>query len=194
MTLIVAPVLDNILVLTVHLSGARSGAGLGSGREPWARRLLGVRGGRALRAAGAVRPCLLRHEVRRSGVPDLLGIRTLLSKEGLAVSGQAAPAMLRSVFFRGAATNVLTPKVASFFLAFLAAVRGPEQGQRDPATADSRADLRAAHPDDLQRHRVLFGECGDWLGTCPRLAAGLRWLTGGVLVGLGLRLALPERR
>ena len=47
-----------------------------------------------------------------------LGIRTLLSKEGLADSGKAAPAMLRSVFFQGVATNVLNPKVAPFFLAF----------------------------------------------------------------------------
>ncbi len=38
------------------------------------------------------------------------------------------------------------------------------------------------------------GSVGDWLGTCPRFADGLRWLTSGVLVGLGLRLALPERR
>ena len=38
------------------------------------------------------------------------------------------------------------------------------------------------------------GSVGDWLGTCPRFPDGLRWLTGGVLVGLGLRLALPERR
>ncbi|MDQ4001020.1 MAG: hypothetical protein M3283_08500 [Actinomycetota bacterium] len=38
------------------------------------------------------------------------------------------------------------------------------------------------------------GSVGDWLGTWPRFADGLRWLTGGVLVGLGLRLALPERR
>ena len=52
-----------------------------------------------------------------------LGIRTLLSKEGLAVSGEAAPAMLRSVFLQGMATNVLNPKVAPFFLAFFAAVR-----------------------------------------------------------------------
>jgi threonine/homoserine/homoserine lactone efflux protein len=52
-----------------------------------------------------------------------LGIRTLLSKEGLAVSGEAAPAMLRSVFLQGVATNVLNPKVAPFFLAFFAAVR-----------------------------------------------------------------------
>ena len=38
------------------------------------------------------------------------------------------------------------------------------------------------------------GSVGDWLGTCPRFADGLSWLTGGVLVGLGLRLALPKRR
>jgi threonine/homoserine/homoserine lactone efflux protein len=48
-----------------------------------------------------------------------LGIRTLLSKEGLDVLGEAAPAMLRSVFIQGVATNVLNPKVAPFFLAFI---------------------------------------------------------------------------
>jgi threonine/homoserine/homoserine lactone efflux protein len=58
-----------------------------------------------------------------AGYLSYLGIRTLLSKEGLAVSGEAAPAMLRSVFLQGVATNVLNPKVAPFFLAFFAAVR-----------------------------------------------------------------------
>ena len=41
---------------------------------------------------------------------------------------------------------------------------------------------------------LLSGALGGWLRSKPRLANGLSWLTGGLLVALGLRLALPERR
>ena len=37
------------------------------------------------------------------------------------------------------------------------------------------------------------GSMGDWLVNRPGFADGLRWLIG-VLIGLGLRLALSERR
>ncbi len=38
------------------------------------------------------------------------------------------------------------------------------------------------------------GSLGNGLVSRPKLADILRWLTGGVLIGLGLRLALPDRR
>ena len=38
------------------------------------------------------------------------------------------------------------------------------------------------------------GSLGERLGGSPRFASALRWFSGSVLVGLGLRLALPERR
>lgn len=38
------------------------------------------------------------------------------------------------------------------------------------------------------------GSLGGWSRSRPRMANVLSWLTGGVLVGLGLRLALSERR
>ena len=41
---------------------------------------------------------------------------------------------------------------------------------------------------------LLSGALGGWLRSKPRFANGLSWLTGGVLIALGLRLALPERR
>ena len=41
---------------------------------------------------------------------------------------------------------------------------------------------------------LFSGALGDRLRTRPSLANALRWLTGGVLVGPGLRLALPEHR
>ena len=48
-----------------------------------------------------------------------LGIKALWSREGSAVSNEAAPVGLKSVFVQGVASNVLNPKVALCFLAFL---------------------------------------------------------------------------
>ena len=41
---------------------------------------------------------------------------------------------------------------------------------------------------------LFSGTLGVWLRTRPRLASSLSWLTGSVLVSLGLRLAFSERR
>lgn len=51
----------------------------------------------------------------------VLGITMLLSRPPAPVAGAAAtgPVSLRQVFWQGALTNVLNPKVALFFLAFL---------------------------------------------------------------------------
>ena len=38
------------------------------------------------------------------------------------------------------------------------------------------------------------GGIGGWLASRTRLANALRWVTGGVFIGLGVRLALAERR
>jgi threonine/homoserine/homoserine lactone efflux protein len=37
------------------------------------------------------------------------------------------------------------------------------------------------------------GAIGERLSTAPRLAELMKWLTGSVLIGLGLRLALPDK-
>ena len=101
--------------------------------------------------------------------------------------------MLRIVFFQGVATNVLNPKVAPFFLAFLPQFADPNKGSAtlQLLTLGLTFALRTLM---ISVIAYFSGSVGDWLGTYPRFADGLRWLTGGVLVGLGLRLALPERR
>jgi threonine/homoserine/homoserine lactone efflux protein len=63
-----------------------------------------------------------------------LGITMLLSRTPAAPAGgtpAAAPVLLRRVFWQGALTNVLNPKVALFFLAFLpqfVAAEAPHKG------------------------------------------------------------------
>jgi threonine/homoserine/homoserine lactone efflux protein len=48
-----------------------------------------------------------------------LGIKVLWSREGFAVSNEAAQVGLKSVFVQGVTLNVLNPKVGLYFLAFL---------------------------------------------------------------------------
>ncbi len=122
-----------------------------------------------------------------------LGSRLLVRPSQLRFEDEALPLRLRAVFVQGLVTNVLNPKVALFFLAFL------------PQFVD-----RAAGPVALQLLLLglLFNAVGSfvnvlaallasrsaaWLRYRLRSAATLQRFTGGVLVALGVRLALSER-
>jgi threonine/homoserine/homoserine lactone efflux protein len=92
-------------------------------------------------------------------------------------------------------TNVLNPKVALFFVAFL-----PQFV--DPAASGGTAAQLLALGTLFNLGGALvnvgvacgFGTAGEWL---RRRTSFWRWqqrLTGGVFIALALRLALPERR
>lgn len=122
-----------------------------------------------------------------------LGVRTLLSRDSFAPSGEKMPAAgLGKVFWQGVASNVLNPKVALFFLSFL-----PQFVSADASNAQFLLFglLFALLALVVTSAIALFsGALGDWIGSRPAFAGALRWFTGSVLVGLGLRLALTDRR
>ena len=175
LALIIAPGPDNILVLTRGIAQGRGAALLSALLQQSATAFLVVK---YVGAAYLV----------------YLGIKTLLGSENLAVSGEAVPARLGAVFFQAIASNILNPKIALFFLAFLPQFAGPSAD-----TAASRLLFLGLTFALLTW--IIFsvlgyfsGGLGDWLRSRPGFAHGLRWLTGSVLIVLGLRLALPERR
>ena len=92
------------------------------------------------------------------------------------------------------ASNVLNPKVALFFLAFLPQFVSPDVGSAVLQMFVLGAIFALLGLLFLGFVAYFSGTLGDWLGSRPGSANALRWLTGSVLVGLGLRLALPERR
>lgn len=57
-----------------------------------------------------------------------LGAQALQSRAPAGAAGALSPAPLRSVFWQGFVTNVLNPKVALFFLAFLPQFADPARG------------------------------------------------------------------
>jgi threonine/homoserine/homoserine lactone efflux protein len=122
-----------------------------------------------------------------------LGVKTLLDRDTFAPSeGWEEPASLRKVFLQGVVSNVLNPKVALFFLAFL-----PQFV--DPSASGAPQLLMLGAIFVLISLAVtgviaLFsGTLGSLLRTRPVFSNVLRWLTGTVLVGLGVRLALQRR-
>ena len=108
---------------------------------------------------------------------------------------QSTPAITKSstLFWQGVLSNVLNPKIAIFFLAFL-----PQFVDR----GNSHVELQMAI---LGITFACFGLCfllvvgyfsgsiGSWLAYRPRYAQFFQRLAGGILVGLGIRLALTER-
>jgi threonine/homoserine/homoserine lactone efflux protein len=193
LAVIVAPGPDNIYVLT---------RGVAQGREVALASAWGMCSGllfHTMLAAVGLSAILARSAVAFSVVKYAgavyliyLGLKALLGKEEFALAeGEAPVASLRSFFIKGLTMNLLNPKVAVFFLAFL------------PQFADTGgAALRLLALGMLfallsllvfSAIALFASVLGDRLIGNPRFANTLRWLTGCVLVGLGVRLALSDR-
>jgi threonine/homoserine/homoserine lactone efflux protein len=103
---------------------------------------------------------------------------------------------LKDGYLRGVTVNVLNPKVALFFLAFLPQFVGTGAGSGVSPTVEmvalggTYAVLTALY---LGTVGLLSGGVRTLFRTRPRLADGLRWVSGSVLVGLGAALALESR-
>lgn len=123
-----------------------------------------------------------------------LGVKALLTRDSFSLAENTAPQSgLGKAFFQGVASNVLNPKIALFFLAFL-----PQFVH--PATGSAASQMLILGLTFTLLALMIFnviayfsGTLGDLLGRKPAFANVLRWFTGSVLIGLGLRLALPSR-
>jgi threonine/homoserine/homoserine lactone efflux protein len=195
LTVIVAPGPDNIYILT---------RGVAQGREVALASAWGMCSGLLFHTTFAAlglsvvvaRSAAAFSVVKYAGAVYLiyLGVSALLGKEGFGTSaGEEHATQLRRFFLKGLTMNLLNPKVAVFFLAFL-----PQFA--NPGTSGTALRLMVLGLVFALLSVVVFsaialfsGVLGDRLSRNPRYATALRLLTGCVLVGLGLRLALSGR-
>ena len=123
-----------------------------------------------------------------------LGVRALLSRERFAIGATASQFSPQRMYLQGMLTNVLNPKVALFFIAFLPQFVDPHT----PSFALSMLTLGLTFALLTVCYLTLVGTLSGALGRAllsqPRIAGAMRWVTGGVFIGLGLRLLIPERR
>jgi threonine/homoserine/homoserine lactone efflux protein len=123
-----------------------------------------------------------------------LGFGTLLSRGALRPTSAAAPVPLAAIYRQGVFTDLLNPKVALFFIAFL------------PQFVDPQASSQALqilffgllfHVTGVPVNLIVAlagGRLAALLARRPSWARAQNRISGAVLVGLGLRLALSEPR
>jgi threonine/homoserine/homoserine lactone efflux protein len=133
--------------------------------------------------------------VRLGGAAYLvyLGVRALRTAPA-AEAAPPKPASLGTIFRQGVITNVLNPKVALFFLAFLPQFIDPARG--NPALQVVALGLLFDLSGTLVNLAVAIGSSGAaarFRGP-SRASALLTRVTGGIFIALGLRLAYTARR
>jgi threonine/homoserine/homoserine lactone efflux protein len=123
-----------------------------------------------------------------------LGVRKLLDKDETPVL-EAAPAKSRARLFReGAVVNILNPKLALFFLAFLPQFVDPARGAIPVQVAVFGLIFVLLGLCTDGAFALLAGTVGPWLRRSTRFLRGERYVVGGTFIGLGVVAALTPGR
>lgn len=194
-TLNIAPGPDMLYVLT---------RGAGHGRRAGLVSALGITVGSfiqtclvALGLAGILAAVPLAYDiVKYLGAAYLiyLGIRALISRQHELTTPVLENTGLWRIFTQGIVTNVLNPKVALFFLAFLPQFTSPAYGPAwlQIVLLGTIFNLSGTVVNCLVA--LLAGSLGSWLKSHMHASKVLNWLTGCIFIGLGIRLALLKRQ
>lgn len=131
--------------------------------------------------------------VRLLGAAYLVWLGISAWRSAGTTSATQAPTGAGRILRRGFVTNVLNPKVALFFLAFLPQFADPKRG----ALAAQIAALGALFITCGTLVNAAYAIAGGWLSRRlqqdPRWRGRLTRFSASILVSLGLRLLLPQR-
>jgi threonine/homoserine/homoserine lactone efflux protein len=123
-----------------------------------------------------------------------LGIGALLSRGTLQPVAAAAPLSRGAIYRQGVVTDLLNPKVALFFIAFLPQFVDPAAGSPTMQILFFGLLFHITGVPVNLMVALAGGRLAKLLARRPGWARVQNWITGTVLVGLGLRLALSEQR
>jgi threonine/homoserine/homoserine lactone efflux protein len=131
-----------------------------------------------------------------AGYLVFLGVKALLSRKrtDLEVHAGRGPASYRRLFLQGVLTNVLNPKVALFFLAFLPQFIDVHGEHAGVAILLLGAWFNVVGTLVNVLVAVLFGRIGEWLKRHPGWLTVQEKITGLVLVALGVKVALTTKK
>jgi threonine/homoserine/homoserine lactone efflux protein len=119
----------------------------------------------------------------------VLGIRRLLTREQVDEEIARAPRGRRRIFVDGVVVNVLNPKTALFFLAFLPQFVDPGQGAATLQILLLGLIFVGIALSSDSLWALAAGTLGGWLRRSRWYLGVKRWVTGTVFVGLGLSTA-----
>ncbi|HEX8652281.1 MAG TPA: LysE family translocator [Pyrinomonadaceae bacterium] len=123
-----------------------------------------------------------------------LGIRKLLAREEVRQEEAGRRESLKRVFCEGVVVNVLNPKTALFFFAFLPQFISPARGNvtGQMLFLGCLFVVLATLSDGV--YALLAGSVGHWLKGSRRFLKGERYFAGTVYIGLGVTTALSGAR
>jgi threonine/homoserine/homoserine lactone efflux protein len=119
-----------------------------------------------------------------------LGVRKLVERGAPAVPRHLPRQSLPRIFAQGVVVNVLNPKTALFFLAFLPQFVEPSRGAVALQIVFLGLVFVALGVLSDGLYGVLAGTAGDWIRRREGLLRAQRYVTGGVFIGLGVTAAL----
>ena len=122
-----------------------------------------------------------------------LGMRFILSHQEMQTSLLEGKTDFRKAFFQGSLTTLLNPKVALFYVAFLPQFVDPTRGHVWLQLLILGLLFNGTSLAVDTSVALLASLLGTWLKRRSRGAKLIPWLTGSVLVGLGVRLAFSGR-
>jgi threonine/homoserine/homoserine lactone efflux protein len=122
-----------------------------------------------------------------------LGVRALLTREDPG-HVEVRPAPLRTLLRQGAVVNILNPKTALFFLAFLPQFVDPDAGYVAAQLVFFGLVFVALGLVTDSLYALAAGTAGGWLRSSRVFAGARRWVSGTVFIGLGLATALSGSR
>ena len=123
-----------------------------------------------------------------------LGIKAIKDKSVVAFKNNRPKASIKTIFTQGILSNVLNPKIALFFLAFLPQFVSPEYGNASVQMICLGIMFAFFGAVFLALLGYYSGSIGAWLSGRQRCADKIRWMTGSILIALGLRLAFMQRK
>ncbi len=123
-----------------------------------------------------------------------LGFRALAERETDADTGGApSPAPLRAVFRQGFVVNLLNPKTAVFFLAFVPQFIDASRGTTPQILVLGALFIALGAVSD-GAYALLAGGLGDRLRTRRWWQSTRRWVSGSIYLGLGVVAAVSGTR
>jgi threonine/homoserine/homoserine lactone efflux protein len=119
-----------------------------------------------------------------------MGIRRLLQRDDLGEGGASRRRDLAKIFRDGMLVNILNPKTALFFFAFLPQFVDPARGavHSQVIFLGTLFILLGVVSDGAWA--LAAGTAGNWLKATPRAQAASRYVTGGAYLALGMGAAL----
>lgn len=133
--------------------------------------------------------------VKYAGACYLLveGIRVMRKDTSMLGSAEVKTRSSSQLFFQGFLVTTLNPGIALFFLSFLPQFVNPHAGSSFVQFLVLGTIFTFTGTVYMCGLALLAGSIGNWFTANPRYIRGQKWLTGLILVGLGLRAALVHR-